>query len=75
MMTSDLYNLHVSPETRNHKGCFVRNTLYRLAEITPTGWAVICQDKATCHWVDPDNLSVVDENEIILSEEEIFQLG
>lgn len=50
------YNFEVEPETRNHRGCFVRDTTYQLVEIEKSGWALICQDEATCHYVDPDCL-------------------
>ncbi len=50
------YNLKVHPGTRNHRGFFVRNTTYKLIEIEQSGWALICEDNATCHYVDPDCL-------------------
>ena len=56
MTTTDIYNLGVVPATRNHKGCFVRDTTYKLIGIDRFGWALICQDDATCHYVDPDCL-------------------
>ena len=46
----------VKPETRNHKGFFVQETAYELVGIEQSGWALICIDEATCHYVDPDNL-------------------
>ena len=46
----------VKPETRNHKGFFVQDTAYELVGIEQSGWALICIDEATCHYVDPDNL-------------------
>lgn len=46
----------VKPETRNHKGFFVQDTDYELVGIEQSGWALICIDEATCHYVDPDNL-------------------
>ncbi len=59
-MTNDnSYNLGVNSGTRNHKGAFVRHTAYRLIEVNQAGWAVICQDQATCHYVDPSNLRVI----------------
>ncbi|WAL59426.1 hypothetical protein [Thermocoleostomius sinensis] len=60
MITSDIYNIEVKPDTRNHKGFFVRDTLYTLVGIEQSGWALICQDKTTCHYVDPDCLQEVD---------------
>lgn len=48
--------LKVKPETRNHKGFFVVEGPYKLVDIQPTGWALICSDEANCHYVDPDNL-------------------
>ena len=48
--------VNVKPETRNHKGFFVQDTDYELVSIEQSGWALICIDEATCHYVDPDNL-------------------
>jgi hypothetical protein len=56
---TDTYTLAIAPNTRNHKGDFVRRTRYRFVEINTAGWALICQDRATCHWVDPDALREV----------------
>lgn len=56
MITTDVYNIEVRPDTRNHKGCFVRDTTYKLIGIEQSGWALICQDDAICHYVDPDSL-------------------
>ena len=56
MMTTNVYNIEVELGTRNHKGSFVRDTIYKLIEIEESGWALICQDNATCHFVDPDCL-------------------
>lgn len=56
MMTANLYNVKVAFETRNHKGCFIQDTIYRFIGIDQSGWALICQDEATCHYVDPDCL-------------------
>jgi hypothetical protein len=56
MLTTNTYNLKVELGTRNHKGSFVQDTVYQLIEINETGWALICQDKTTCHYVDPDSL-------------------
>lgn len=59
MITKDSYNLEVEAGTRNHRGCFVRDTAYMLIEIDRSGWAFICQDSTTCHYVDPDSLREV----------------
>ena len=56
MTTIDVYNLEVIPGTRNHKGSFVQDTVYKLIGIDQSGWALICRDQATCHYVDPDCL-------------------
>ena len=40
-------------DTRNHKGPFIQDTVYQLIEIDSSGWALICQDQATCYYVDP----------------------
>ena len=50
------HTVNVKPETRNHKGFFVQDTDYELVGIEQSGWALICIDEATCHYVDPDNL-------------------
>jgi len=49
----------VNSGTRNHKGAFVPYAVYKLIEVDQSGWALICQDKATCHYVDPDSLREV----------------
>lgn len=59
MSNHDVYNLGVNVGTRNHRGAFVRHTVYRLERIEPSGWALICQDNSTCHYVDPDSLREV----------------
>lgn len=46
----------VKPETRNHKGFFVQHASYKLMGVDQSGWALICVDDTTCHYVDPDNL-------------------
>lgn len=56
MISSDLYNFEVLPETRNHKGCFVQDSSYKLIAVDQAGWALICLDETSCHYVDPDNL-------------------
>ncbi len=52
----------VKPETRNHKGFFVQDGDYNLVSIEASGWALICVDDAVCHYVDPDNL-LISENQ------------
>ena len=52
--------VNVKPETRNHKGFFVQDTSYTFMGIDRSGWALICVDEATCHYVDPDNLDSFD---------------
>lgn len=54
-------NIEVKPETRNHKGFFVQETAYKLVGIDTSGWALICVDEATCHYVDPDDLQISKE--------------
>lgn len=56
MTTTDLYNFEVLPGTRNHKGCFVQDSAYKLIAIDQAGWALICMDEMSCHYVDPDDL-------------------
>lgn len=60
MNNNDSYNFGVNSGTRNHKGAFVRHTAYKLVEVNEAGWAVICQDQATCHYVDPSSLRKID---------------
>ncbi|MEB3269064.1 MAG: hypothetical protein VKJ09_11035 [Leptolyngbya sp.] len=52
----DMHTVKVKPETRNHKGFFVQDADYELVGIEQSGWALICIDEATCHYVDPDNI-------------------
>ena len=52
-------NVGVNSGTRNHKGAFVPFAVYKLIEVDQSGWALICQDQATCHYVDPDSLREV----------------
>lgn len=59
MSTTNIYNIEVELGTRNHKGSFVRDTTYKLISIDEAGWALICQDDTTCHYVDPDCLREV----------------
>lgn len=49
-------NVEIKPETRNHKGFFIQEGAYKFMGIDQSGWALICVDDATCHYVDPDNL-------------------
>lgn len=51
----------IKPETRNHKGFFVQDGDYNLVSIEASGWALICVDDAVCHYVDPDNLLIADD--------------
>jgi hypothetical protein len=53
----------IKPETRNHKGFFVQDGDYNLVSIEASGWALICVDDAVCHYVDPDNLLIADEQD------------
>jgi hypothetical protein len=53
-------SVEVKPETRNHRGFFVQEGSYKFMGIDQSGWALICVDDATCHYVDPDNLEMVD---------------
>jgi hypothetical protein len=46
----------VKPDTRNHKGFFILEAPYKLMDIDPNGWALICLDDYVCHYVDPDCL-------------------
>lgn len=52
----DTYTLEVEPGTRNHKGCFVQETTYKLVGLDQSGWALICLDDRSCHYVDPESL-------------------
>ena len=56
MIFDDFNNIEVKPDTRNHRGCFVQETAYKLVNIDRAGWAFICMNDAVCHYVDPDNL-------------------
>lgn len=53
----------IRPETRNHKGFFIREGSYELMQIDRSGWALICVDDAVCHYVDPDNLCAARDDE------------
>jgi len=50
--------VEVKPETRNHKGSFIVEATYNLVDIDRNGWALICLDEYTCHYVDPDDLNL-----------------
>ena len=54
-------NVEVKQDTRNHKGFFVDQGQYRFMGVDQSGWALICVDDATCHYVDPDNLEEIEE--------------
>ena len=56
MTSTETFNLRVEAGTRNHKGSFIKDTSYYFVGIEQAGWALICQDSATCHYVDPDCL-------------------
>ncbi len=56
MLDSTAYNLEVLPGTRNHKGYFVQDSTYKLISIDQAGWALICLDEMSCHYVDPEDL-------------------
>lgn len=51
-------NVRVKPETRNHKGMYILEASYKLVEIDQNGWALICLDDHSCHYVDPDDLKL-----------------
>lgn len=55
-MSSD--NVEVKSETRNHKGFFIQEGQYKFMGIDQSGWALICLDEATCHYVDPDSIEL-----------------
>ena len=59
MVDPNDYNVGIEPSTRNHRGFYVRDTAYRLMGIDQAGWALICQDEATCHYVDPACLTEI----------------
>jgi hypothetical protein len=60
---SDTSSVGIKPETRNHKGFFVQDGDYNLVSIDSSGWALICVDDAVCHYVDPDNLLIPQEQD------------
>ena len=51
-------HVNIKPATRNHKGFFIQPASYKLMSIDRSGWALICIDKAVCHYVDPDDLQL-----------------
>jgi hypothetical protein len=51
----------VKPDTRNHRGFFIQEASYKFMGIDQSGWALICVDDASCHYVDPDNLQTSDD--------------
>lgn len=53
-------NVEIKPETRNHKGFFIQEGSYTLMGVDDSGWALICLDDVCCHYVDPDNLQVLE---------------
>jgi hypothetical protein len=63
-MNSDIYNLEILPGTRNHKGYFIQDRIYKLIAIDQAGWALICMDEMSCHYVDPEDLREIAVNEI-----------
>ena len=56
-MSNDSH-VNIKPATRNHKGFFIQPASYKLMSIDKSGWALICMDKAVCHYVDPDDLQL-----------------
>lgn len=57
----DVSTVDVKPDTRNHKGFFIEQGSYKFMGVDQSGWALICVDDVTCHYVDPDNLENVEE--------------
>jgi hypothetical protein len=55
-------NVDVKPETRNHKGFFIEKGTYKFMGMDQSGWALICVDDVSCHYVDPDNLETIEES-------------
>ncbi len=56
-------NVEIKSETRNHRGFFVQEGQYKFMGIDQSGWALICVDDATCHYVDPDSLELIIQSE------------
>lgn len=59
-MATNNQNVSIKPETRNHQGFFVQKGEYQLMGVDKSGWALICVDEASCHYVDPDNLEAIE---------------
>ncbi|HIK54405.1 MAG TPA: hypothetical protein IGS37_04485 [Synechococcales cyanobacterium M55_K2018_004] len=55
-------SVEVKPETRNHRGFFLPEGSYKFMGIDQSGWALICVDDVSCHYVDPDNLQMVPQD-------------
>lgn len=64
MIGLDDYSFEVLPGTRNHRGCFVQDTAYKLISIDQTGWALICKSEMSCDYVDPDNIRTINPVQI-----------
>ncbi|WP_071591982.1 hypothetical protein [Baaleninema simplex] len=60
-MSNNTRNVSVKPETRNHKGFFIQDVEYQLMGVDESGWALICLDDVSCHYVDPDNLEALED--------------
>lgn len=58
-------DVQIKPETRNHRGFFIQEASYKFMGIDDSGWALICMDDATCHYVDPDNLEALLDDEAL----------
>ncbi|MGP1383176.1 MAG: hypothetical protein ACTS2F_06410 [Thainema sp.] len=65
MVIKNIDGVEIKPDTRNHKGFFIQEGSYKLVSIDESGWALICVDDATCHYVDPDNLQLPPDSEIV----------
>ncbi|HAZ48956.1 MAG TPA: hypothetical protein DCZ55_32020 [Cyanobacteria bacterium UBA11371] len=59
-------DVSVKPETRDRKGFFIHETTYKLMGVDLSGWAIVCLNDATCHYVDPDDLQLPDVSGIAL---------
>ena len=71
MNFDDFNNIEVKPDTRNHRGCFVQETSYKLVNIDRAGWAFICINDAVCHYVDPDHLQ---QAKAVEQEQDLMQI-
>ena len=49
-------NVAIKHDTRDHKGFFIQEGDYELMGIDKSGWALICVNETSCHYVDPDDL-------------------